>query len=147
MEHDVHRLKDVTPCVLDHREVHEVLKTILLGLTLILTVLVDLDDGAIDDKGTVVGQGLETLPVVSVAELYIEVLIETTLFVLPSFLLCVKLVNVLEIILLVVFASAVFVVTEVAIFLAVHGDISTITNDLALQPRVISSQFTIRLKR
>ena len=99
MQHDVGRFEHITTCIPDDGQVHQILKTILIriGLTLILSVLVDLDNWAVDYKCTVVGKSLQALFVITVAEFRFQVLIQLSLFFLVGLISRELIVNIFQI--------------------------------------------------
>ena len=95
MQHHVARLKYITSCIFDHRQVHQILEAVLS--VIFVTIFVDFDDRAIDDESSVVCERLQTLFIVTVAILRIQVLVKAALLVLPRLLPFIHFVDVLKI--------------------------------------------------
>ena len=61
---------------------HQILETILVTLLVVLTILVNFHNGSIYHKSPVISQGLQTLLVLSVTELWVKILVQSRLLIL-----------------------------------------------------------------
>ena len=139
MKHHVRGFEHVSSLIANDWQVHQVLQTVLVGISLfLLSVLVDLDNGSIYDEGTVVGHGLKTLTVLAVPVLRLQVLVKPRLF---SFVVLVPVIHgidVLQLVLVLIFILVILVVAQL-VLASLHVYISPIADDLRFKPRVVGS--------
>lgn len=149
MEHHVGWFEHVSTCIPDHRQVHQILESALIAIPFVIfSILVDFDDRSVHDECSIVGKRLQALTVVTVAELGIQIFVDSRFLVLEGFLARVKIIDVflhLEI----SFTVSHTVIFKIAIVAggAIIEDLSPIAHDLGLKPGVVHSCVRLTLAR
>ena len=101
------------------------------------SILVDLNNGTVYNEGAVVGQGLQALFVVTIAELRVKIFINCALFVVENLFFFIHFINILEIFLPIVIFVAIILEVAQNFTHVIHDNIDSIRNHLLLQPRIV----------
>lgn len=147
VEHDVCGLHNVASLVSDDGQMHQILEPALVVYIVIFTILVNLDDGAIDDESPVVGHSLKTFTILAISERRLQVFIEARLLIFDSFLSVVEVIDILlmeEVVVLIVMLVHILMIHLRPVL---HINVCSITYNLRLQPSVIDVGFFLTLER
>jgi len=147
VEHDVCGLHNVASLVSDDGQMHQILEPALVVYIVIFTILVNLDDGAIDDESPVVGHSLKTFTILAISERRLQVFIEARLLIFDSFLSVVEVIDILlmeEVVVLIVVLVHILMIHRRPVL---HINVCSITYNLRLQPSVIDVGFFLTLER
>jgi hypothetical protein len=147
VEHDVCGLHNVASLVSDDGQMHQILEPALVVYIVIFTILVNLDDGAIDDESPVVGHSLKTFTILAISERRLQVFIEARLLIFDSFLSVVEVIDILlmeEVVVLIVMLVHILMIHLRPVL---HINVCSITYNLRLQPSVIDVGFFLTLQR